>query len=312
MRTIEPALSAALGAPSPVATYLATLAPISRRTMLDSLQRMANLLAPDGYDAWSFPWTDLHYEHLQALRTKLAERYAPATANKHLAAIRGVLREAFRLGQLPPETWERIRLVKSVRGSRPPAGRSLTRGEVGAMFAACDPATARGARDAAALALLYGCGLRRAELQGVLRTDLDAVAGTVLVRGKGNKFRIAPMPAGTLAALLAWTKILGDTDGPLIVATTRGGACLGRSLSERGIAIMLNRLARVARIRPLSPHDLRRSFATQLLDLGVDLAMVKILMGHASIATTTRYDHRDETAARIAAWGLSVPFNEPR
>src|SRR5690242_18846783 len=84
----------------PAAVYLARLAPGSRRTMHGALATIADLLTDSAADLFTLPWHALRYQHTQAVRSLLAERYAPATANKHLAALRGVLKESWRLGQM--------------------------------------------------------------------------------------------------------------------------------------------------------------------------------------------------------------------
>src|SRR5438094_5361863 len=152
----------------PVAVYLARLAPSSRRTMHAALNSIAGLLSDDRCDAWSLAWEKLRYRHTTAVRALLADgRYAPSTANRHLAALRGVLKECWRLGYVSAEDFQRAADLEPVRGSRLPRGRALQPGEVRALFAACEdddrkkPAMA--ARDAAILALLYGSGLRRGE-----------------------------------------------------------------------------------------------------------------------------------------------------
>src|SRR5882672_12260610 len=170
-------------AQNPAAVYLAALAPTGRRTMGQALQVVVELLG--GGDVRTFPWASLRYEHAQAVRRVLIERYAPATANKVLSAVRGVAREAWRLGLIDAEAFARIRDVQGVRGSRLPAGREVPMRELARLFRACAQAGASGVRDAAALALLYGCGLRRSEAVSV---DMAAFDGSnVRVLGKGNK-----------------------------------------------------------------------------------------------------------------------------
>src|SRR5437879_5725920 len=117
----------------PAVVYLARLAPGSRRTMEAALRRVASLVtgepeAPDSH--LRFTWAALRYQHTAAVRARLAEASAPATANKTLAALRGVLREAWRLGQLEAEAYRRAVDLEPVRGTAAPRGRSLTRGEV--------------------------------------------------------------------------------------------------------------------------------------------------------------------------------------
>src|SRR6202521_4177703 len=118
----------------PVAVYLARLAPSSRRTMLAALNAMGNLLSDDRCDAWSLAWPQLRYRHTTAVRALLADgRYAPSTANRHLAALRGVLKECWRLGYVNAEEFQRASDLEPVRGSRvsrarapePRAGRAL-------------------------------------------------------------------------------------------------------------------------------------------------------------------------------------------
>lgn len=155
----------------PAAVYIARLAPGSRRTMRAALDLVAGILAP-GTDAWSFPWHQVRYQHAQAVRAVLAERYAPNTANKVLAALRGCLKEAWRLGLVAAEEYHRAADLERVRGERLPAGRGLSPGEIRALFEACRDGTAAGARDAALLAVLYGCGLRQAEVATFSPHDL--------------------------------------------------------------------------------------------------------------------------------------------
>src|SRR6202521_1617352 len=118
----------------PVAVYLARLASSSRRTMRAALDAMGNLLSDDRCDAWSLDWPQLRYRHTTAVRALLADgRYAPSTANRHLAALRGVLKECWRLGYVTAEDFQRASDLEPVRGSRvsrarapePRAGRAL-------------------------------------------------------------------------------------------------------------------------------------------------------------------------------------------
>jgi len=187
----------------PVAVYLARLAPSSRRTMRAALDGIARLLIDDRCDALSLDWTQLRYRHTTAVRALLADgRYAPSTANRHLAALRGVLKECWRLGYVSAEDFQRASDLEPVRV---PRGRALQPGEVRALFAACadvesDQKPAMAARDAAILALLYGSGLRRAEAVGLEVADYDRAAGTLKVRGKGNKERLAHLGDASQAA----------------------------------------------------------------------------------------------------------------
>src|SRR5580692_4926562 len=187
----------------PVAVYLAGLAPGSRRTQTAALRIIAMLVSPAATEM-SLPWHLLDYAHTTAIRARLAERFAPATANRMLAAMRGVLKTSFKLGLIDSDHMTRASSVEPVRGSRVMKGRALSKGELAALFEACDPFKAGGARNAALLGLLYGGGLRKAEVVALDLGDFDIVTGKLVVRGKGNKERTAWVTNGSRDALDAW------------------------------------------------------------------------------------------------------------
>jgi len=290
---------------NPAAVYLAALAPSGRRTMSQALEVVVELLG--GGDVPTFPWAALRYEHAQAVRRVLIERYAPGTANKVLSALRGVAREAWRLGLIDAEAFARIRDVPGVRGSRLPAGREVPMRELAKLFRACAEAGASGVRDAAGMALLYGAGLRRSEAVALDVVAFDCGGATVRVLGKGNKERSVPVPAAAVAALRAWLELRGSAPGPLL-CPVRGKTVTLRPMSSQAIMTALLRRAGDAGVPHLSPHDLRRSYITGLLRAGADLSTVQRLAGHASVTTTTRYDRRgdDEKAKAVAL--LHVPY----
>ncbi len=295
----------------PPAVYLAGLASGSRRTMRQALDAMAALLTGNQSDAESLNWASLRYQHTHAIRTAIAERYAPATANKMLAALRGTLRECWRLGLMPAEAFYRAADLSPVRGTTIPKGRALSAGELRALFtaAARDARPATRARDAALLAVLYGGGLRRAEAAGLTVGDYARDTGTLTIRhGKGNKERTVYATNGTADALAAWLGVRGSAPGALFCPINRGGRITVRSMTTQAIFDRLQALATRANVNRFSPHDLRRSFIGDLLDNGADLSTVQSMAGHANPATTARYDRRGERARRRAAGLLLVPF----
>lgn len=297
------------GGATAVAAYLARLAPSSRRKVLESLSLCAGRLSP-GLDATSCPWERVRYAHTAALRAWLAERCAPATANRHLAALRGVLKECWRLGLVDADSFQRAIDVPSVRAETLPRGRALEAGELRSLFAACAGSQKpSGVRDAALLSVLYGAGLRRAEAAALDLRDYDPATGALTVRcGKGRKDRLAYVPAGGRAALSAWLELRGLEAGALFFPITKGGLLEPRRMTDQAVADACQRQATAARLRSFSPHDLRRSFVSHLLDAGADLATVRRLAGHAQVTTTTRYDRRGEETKRQAAELLHVPY----
>jgi site-specific recombinase XerD len=294
----------------PAAVYLARLGSArSRRVMRGALDTMARLLSEDRCDALSLDWSRLRYPHSAAVRAALAERYAVATTNQHLSALRGVLKECWRLGYVDAEAYQRAADVQSVRGSVLPRGRALRSGELRAVFNACsDDGKPLAVRDAAILAVLYGAGLRRAEASALDLADFDTDAGALRVRGKGNKERLAYVRHGARDALGDWLALRGATAGPLFWPVTKGGKLRPRRLSAQAMLYVTRRRGQRAGVEQFSPHDLRRSFISDLLDVGADLSTVQRLAGHAQVQTTARYDRRGESAKQEAAELLHVPY----
>ena len=160
------------------------------------------------------PWHELRYQHTAAVRAQVV---APATANKALAALCDVLAEAYQLHLLAGEGYYCTARVQSVKASTLSRGRALALAETIALFDTCRAdASPWGARDAAILSALYGCGLRRQELVALDLVDLDRASAALTVRtGKGGKERRTFLDAGALAALDDWLALRGELPGPL-------------------------------------------------------------------------------------------------
>lgn len=271
----------------PASIYLSRLAPSGRRTMHAALHKIAALASGGRADAHELPWEQWRNVHTQALRAELAERYAPATVNKHLSALRGVLEACFDLELMSAEDYQRAVRAKRVSAHRLPAGHALTAAELRALFSACDDGRNAGARDAALLAVLYGCGLRRSEAVGLDVDDVDASTGLVRVRqGKGRKDRIVWAAGGTLQALRRWLQARGDEPVPLFLPVNKAGQVVHRRLTGQAVLHICQRRAQQAGIGAFSPHDLRRTFIGDLLDRGPDIATVQQLAGHANGGAT--------------------------
>lgn len=298
-------------ATNPAAVYLASLTSGSRRTMTSSLAQLSLLL---GYaDLLECPWASLRYGHTTAIRAALQERYAPATANRMLAALRRVLQEAWRLELMSAEEYRRAADLKVIKAQRLPAGRALGSDEQLALLDACaQDASAVGVRDSALIALLIGCGLRRSELVALDVAHYDPITGALKVRGKGNKERLVYATGGVLSALADWLTVRGAAAGPLFVAAARGGHITTRRMTDQAVRVILEKRAGEAGVADFSPHDLRRTMITGLLDAGADIATVQKLAGHADPATTARYDRRGEETKKQAAALLDIPHTPRR
>ena len=282
--------------PNPVDAYLQHLAPTSRRVMRASLERIADALSQGRVPAADFPWGSSTYSDAVRLRAWLCRGHAPATAARHLSAWRCVLREAWRLGLMPTEQYLRARDVRAPRRGEQRRGRLLRVDEVAALLDVADPSPFD-IRDAAMVAVLCGCGLRRAELRGLDTADLDMQSGAISVRtGKGGRPRELTLPAPLRRQVRDWLELRGDTDGPLFSPLGPTGRVLGRRLSPAGIVKALGRLATQQCVAPFGPHSLRRFYATELVNRGVDLLTVQRLMGHSNLETLRVYLLRVNTA----------------
>jgi len=307
------------GHTSPAVLYLAGLAESGRRTMQSTLKRIAAMM---GISDWrGVAWHRLDYEQVARIRAMLnglnerGERRAkPATVNKYLAALRGVAREAWHLGIMPTETYTRIMDVRSVNGATLPAGRALGSGEIEALMRACAGGAPADRRDAAIIALGYSGGLRRAELAALTIVNIESDNGetvTLRITGKRQKERMIYLDNGGAAALRGWLAVRGLAPGALFYGGRRGGHITpGAGMAPQSIRDIVDRRATQAGIQHVSPHDLRRSFVSDLLDRGVDISTVADMAGHANIQTTKRYDRRGEAAKRRASQALHVPYYE--
>lgn len=295
----------------PAYVYLGSLgSDASRRSVRSSLESVARMLT-NGAAGWdAIDWTAIGYQHVAALRSQLVARnLSPATVNRTLASVKGVIRQAWLLGWIPAETYQRVREVKGVLNIAPPHGHELSHGELSALFRACaEDASPEGARDSVVLALLYGCGLRRAELCALDLSDFEN--GSLRVRGKGHRIRLAPVDDGALDALEDWLKVRGHAPGALIWPSGegKGRKLVNRHMSPDSIWHICEKRAAEAGVPVFRPHDLRRSFVSHLLDAKVDLSIVSKLAGHAQLQTTMRYDMRPEAAKREGARMLHVPY----
>ncbi len=231
---------------------------------------------------------------LYALRSWLrrlhGRRLAPATVARKVASVRAFFRFARqRLGRED----DPAALLGTPRTPRP-LPRHLTVDEAAALVDEVRGGSPAALRDRAILELAWGAGLRVAELHRLDVSDLDLREGLVRVLGKGSKERVAPMSGAAVRTLRDWLTLRprlrceGRAPDPDALFRNRYG---GR-LSVRGLdRVVRGRAARAGLGRPVSPHQLRHSFATHLLDAEVDLRAIQELLGHRSLSTTQRYTH---------------------
>jgi integrase/recombinase XerC len=222
--------------------------------------------------------------------------YAKTTIARRLASLRSF----YRFGQR--EGWTKTNPAKPLRNPR--KGRSLPHflsvDDLGRLFEAPPANEPMGLRDRAILETMYSAGLRVSEVVGLNMGDLDFEAGIVRVRGKGKRERLAPLGSYAVRALQRWLDLRRPSS-----REAAGGESpvflnkFGRRLTTRSVGRMLEKYLALSGLDArTTPHSLRHSFATHLLDRGADIRSVQELLGHKSLVTTQIYTHVSTAALR--------------
>jgi len=224
--------------------------------------------------------------------------YARSTISRRLASLRSF----FRFGQR--EGWTRTNPAKPLRNPRKhrTLPHFLSSEDLGRLLSAPPADEPLGLRDRAILETMYSAGLRVSELVGLNDSDLDFHAGVVRVRGKGRRERLAPIGSYAARALQHWLRVRklsaqepSGAESPVFVNR------FGRRITTRSVARMLQKYLRHTGLDTrTTPHSLRHSFATHLLDRGADIRSVQELLGHKSLVTTQIYTHVNTAGLREA------------
>jgi integrase/recombinase XerD len=260
-----------------------------------------------------FPWERIdHFEFEAIIKEMSARDYAPETIKTFMAAIRGVLKKAFLLNVITADQLERVKLVDRPKGSRLGKGRCLELSESKALLSSCEE-TPIGIRDRAMISILFGCGLRRTELVGIKFSDYDPKRAVIKILGKGNKEREAYLTDSGIKALEKWiADIRGNGPGAMFVRIRKNDdlapftkldanrKTVPNGLSSQAIYKILSEKQEAIGLEKFSPHDLRRTLATKLLEQGEDLSTVAEILGHANISTTQMYDMRGKERMKAA------------
>jgi site-specific recombinase XerD len=290
----------------------------SRRTMRGALDRIAKILAEDDTATGAGqPWWGLNYERTSHVRNVLVDYrddkhpdgYSPTHINKHLIALRRVLRVCWRLELMTADAYQRAADIPNVKGSRVPAGRNIGPDELGAMLQkAGDEEGPAGVRDRALIALLYATGLRRAEAAKLLIENYDRANRQIRVIGKGNKERKIPVSRAAVPIIDEWLNLLGTRRGPVFRPIDRYGNIRTSAMTPRSVGYIVDRTRKRAGLQPLATHDFRRTFIGDFVASGGDIVQAQKIAGHADVATTAQYDRRDEEGLLVAVDRMPLPL----
>ena len=229
-----------------------------------------------------------HSNVIDFLRTLYLRKLDSRTVARHLVTIRHLFRFAFTEGMIKENPAANVAAPKFRRSL--PEFLSVT--EVDRLLRQPDISTTVGLRDKAMIELLYSTGLRVSELCGLKAADIQLEAGCLRCIGKGSKERLVPVGRAALELVMQYMKtsrpeILGEKTSPYLFPTR-----IGTAINRIAFWKILGAYGRKAGLRKaLTPHMLRHSFATHLLDRGADLRSVQMMLGHADIATTQIYTH---------------------
>jgi integrase/recombinase XerC len=227
---------------------------------------------------------ELDVTMLRSWLGSIARAVKPTTVARKIATVRSFFRHLRRTRRIHHNPAAELRMPK-LAPKMPVFTDAETMGEI--IEVPLDDSTTS-LRDRAIMEVLYGGGLRVSELVGLDRDDIDFLGGIARVRGKGRKERLAPLGGSAVRALKTWLKnARSDVDPRAVFLNQRG-----TRLSSRTVRRLLESVVQEAGLDPrTSPHTLRHSFATHLLDRGADLREVQELLGHQNIATTQIYTH---------------------
>jgi integrase/recombinase XerD len=275
------------------------------------LSAFAQFLAKQGVDEVEDVRSTHALQHLiEMSKGKLGVR----SQARHLVAIRQLFKFLMKERVLKADPVSEIELPRPTK-SLPTF---LDVDEVERLLAAPDAATPKGIRDRAMLEVLYASGLRVSELVTLPTDGIDLERGFVLVRGKGNKERVIPLGKISLDALKTYlassrntfldaTDVVGAAQQTALFLTSRG-----EPMTRQGFWKLLKQYAVAAGItKPISPHKLRHSFATHLVERGADLRAVQSMLGHADLSTTEVYTHVNRERLKHL-YGVHHPRAKPQ
>ena len=301
----------------PALMYLLTLAPGSRHSQWSTIRVLGNILSAGAVTDGVYPWETLKPEDVSRLRQTLIDRYAPATGRRLLSTFRALIEFTYVRGLLSVDDRDRLthkRFMYPIRGSSPAPGRPLDLLEVSKYLDSCyRDESPTGARDAAIFSILYCGGLRGREVINLDLADIKMKSGEMRIHGKGRKQRDLVLSASAIDAIRAWIKIRGREAGPLFVPFTPGGELVrDRRMSYPAVASSIHRRADRAGVADFTPHDLRRTFVSDLLRDGERLDLVQFACGHSDPKTTARYSRRKEKESSQMTRGRELPVTNER
>ncbi|MBB1417234.1 site-specific integrase [Pseudoalteromonas sp. SG44-1] len=288
---------------NPTKVYLNSLATSGRKSAISQLNETKKALEwNEPVD--SSPFHLLTYAQLESLKQHFSEQGKSArTINHALQILKSVADTAFKLDVIDHKAMMRIKSVPSIKGKVIDKGKALSPVQAVLLLNSLSSSGSKvGVRNHAVISLMLATGLRRSELCSLqLNNYCPESHNIVIEKGKGSKARQQFLPDWAESVLNRWLSIRGHRKGPLF---TKQGKGIKPITSDTLYLIVTKKTKRILG-QTFTPHDLRRTYITRLLNLNVDLLTVSKMAGHANVTTTQLYDKRGIETQRQAALALS-------
>jgi site-specific recombinase XerD len=216
--------------------------------------------------------------------------------------MKGVAKHLFKAKIISTDDFNDIREIKGFSGSHDKKGRPLELFELNQLIDNClHQDTIKSLRDATIIAITYGAGLRRSEAANLTVSSYDSDTGILRIKGKGNKVRSNQLNERARDLLENWLSERGRKEGYLFTQIRKGDHMTDNKISGQAIYNVVVERYKESGLKRLSPHDLRHTFATELLSNGVNIKIVQDLLGHENLETTANYLHTNEKAKNDAS-----------
>lgn len=296
---------------SPLALYLGRLAPNSRRSIQSQLKKVADIMEwpPDTHEE-QFHRVD--YQLACEIKVRLTEHGSSAKSiNRAISVIRNIVKVGVLMGLVSENQLIQLSAIKHEKAVQH-QGNPFSVKQVRELFLLLsDNNTVLGVRNQAIFALLLGAGLRRSELVALKVQDLALEESKLVVqKGKGNKRRTAFLPNWCIIHLHAWLERRESMKGYLFNPVNKSGRVnLKRGITTESVYQLVRDTAKQLGISNVTPHDMRRTYITRLLEQDIDLNTVRMMAGHEDISTTVIYDKRDNKVMQKAAASLKYSTN---
>ena len=240
-----------------------------------------------------------HTLRILALLTDPERNWAPAYINKHLSALRGVLKECWNQELISTDDYLRAKDIKNLKGKRLRTGRAIHPDEVAKLLASCARREGPGRyRDTAMFMVLQSTGIRREELAHALIEKYDPRERSLDVIGKGNKERRVWLHPAAVQALEDWLVFLGERQGPMFRAVNKHRQILPDAITPSAVNDIVERHREAAGLLPMSPHDFRRTLIGNSTTPAATASRHRKIAGHEHSSTTDGYDRRGERGLR--------------